>query len=332
MLGVDLDFPTLGLRGVAGPVLEIDFVEGTYFADGESAASFAELTGASFMRTGGGTALTVSGLVRSFGSDVARITDRGLLLEPAGGNLLVRSQAFDDPVWVEYNVTVAADIALAPDGSSGAEKVVPVPGVAYRMGQAVTPVAGPATLSFHVAAAGHAFVRLAALIPSLSGPSKGWLVDFDLSTGAVVTAPTAFGGVTTAGLSARSTAVPHGFWRLDLVFEAVAELTYAVIGVLNGPNSESFTADGTSGLLVWQADLFAGSGPASPVVTTTTAATRGADAAAVMAPATVATFEAVYGVTNTVATGPVTPGAYFDLVTGRPWIGLGNELKRLVMR
>lgn len=332
MLGLELGAPTRALRGGVRAALEIDFVAGVYVVDGESAASFADLAGASFARTGGGTALTLSGAVQAFGSDVARITDRGLLLEPAGENLLAWSQAFDDAVWAEQDVTVAADVALAPDGSTTAEGVVPTSGVGYRVGQGVTLAAGLTTLSVHVAQAGYGFVRVAALLALLTGPSSGWFVDFDLSTGAVVTGPSAFGSATAAGLSARSVGAPNGFWRLELTFDAVAGLTYAAIGVLNAPNGDSFTADGTSGLRVWQADLVAGSGAASPIVTTAGAGTRGADAAALMTPPDVATYEATYGAADTMVTGPVTPGASFDLVAGRPWVGLGNELKRLVMR
>lgn len=89
---------------------------------------------------------------------------------------------------------------------------------------------------------------------------------------------------------------------------------------------------GAGDIIVALAQVEAGGVATSPIVTNGATATCGADAATVTAPAGTTTYEAVYGVANTPVSGSVTPGANFALVAGRPWIGLNNELKRLVMR
>jgi hypothetical protein len=57
----------------------------------------------------------------------------------------------------------------------------------------------------------------------------------------------------------------------------------------------------------------------SPIITTGAAGTRGVDAASIVLPSNVSSFAATYN-SGTTATGAVTPGATFDLVTARAWL------------
>jgi hypothetical protein len=70
---------------------------------------------------------------------------------------------------------------------------------------------------------------------------------------------------------------------------------------------------------IWQADLQAGAFATSPIITTGAAGTRGVDAASIVLPSNVSSFAATYN-NGTTATGVVTPGATFDLVTARAWL------------
>ena len=69
----------------------------------------------------------------------------------------------------------------------------------------------------------------------------------------------------------------------------------------------------------------------SPIVTLGSSAVRNADVASITVPFGCTTYSAVYGNSLQVVSGPVISGQTFDLVTGRPWLGLGNELKTLIM-
>ncbi|QTC91586.1 hypothetical protein [Brevundimonas goettingensis] len=93
MIGQDLTIPTLALMRPGAAGLALDFVAGVYRLDGADYSSFAALPGASFSRTGAGTALTVAGGVTSFATGAPRITDRGLLVEEARTNLFLNSAA-----------------------------------------------------------------------------------------------------------------------------------------------------------------------------------------------------------------------------------------------
>jgi hypothetical protein len=74
--------------------------------------------------------LTVAGTVVEFAADAPQRTDRGLALEPAAINLLLRSREFDNASWLKAAAgtgvvpVVTANDAIAPDGTLTADKVV----------------------------------------------------------------------------------------------------------------------------------------------------------------------------------------------------------------
>ncbi len=88
------------------------------------------LEGWVYSRAGVGTARSADGTVMAFAADVPRITDQGLLIEPAAANLLLRSQEFDNASWAKTGAgaglapVVTANAATAPDGTTTADRVV----------------------------------------------------------------------------------------------------------------------------------------------------------------------------------------------------------------
>jgi hypothetical protein len=116
-------------------------------------------------------------------------------------------------------------------------------------------------------------------------------------------------------------ALANGWYRVALtVATAVAGTNTIVIAGSTGDNVQDY--DGTNGLtsiFAWGAQLEAGAFATSPIITTGAAGTRGADAASIVLLSNVSSFAATYN-SGTTATGAVTPGATFDLVTARAWL------------
>ena len=81
-------------------------------------------------RTGTGYAANADGSQVSFAADVPRISNRGLLIEAAATNLLLRSQEIDNASWSKFAAgtgvapVVTANAATAPDGTTTADQVV----------------------------------------------------------------------------------------------------------------------------------------------------------------------------------------------------------------
>ncbi len=109
--------------------IELLFASG-YYRSGVSVAALASLPGYSYTRTGAATAETAAGVVVNFAANVPRITDRGVLIEEARTNLLLRSAEFDNAAWTKaasgtgLTPVVTANDAAAPDGTMTADRVV----------------------------------------------------------------------------------------------------------------------------------------------------------------------------------------------------------------
>ena len=289
-----------------------------------------------YSRTGAATALTVAGAVSSFLANAAQITDRGLLLEPAATNRAWPSQVFNDARWPVLNASVTANQVVAPDGTTTADAIIDNATSARHIlyqdtGAFPSNSAGVFSVYLKQGTARYAHIQL-----SQASTYHGVVVD--LQTGLVTST------ATTGGLSGVTTlveAAANGFWRVSVsyVLSTVPVATYLILA---GSNAAVPTYDGNgnptyvgTGLAfyAWQAGLQVGAVATSPIFTTSAAATRALPTATVVVPAGRTKARATYGLSNTIAdvTG-LTPGATFDLVTGRPWIGLGNELKTLEWR
>lgn len=294
MIGIELGQPALVMRRADPLRLLIDVIGNRYERGWEIASSLVGLGGLSFARSGAGTAFTTAGAVVPFATGVARITDRGLLLEPAATNLLRYSTALLNPVWLaDAGASGAASPDPDPSGGMGAVRLT-LNGGLKQWYQLVSGGAGPYVLS--------AFVRAA------SGTTNVRLNETHTT------------GYTPSGNLALNTQ----WQRLVLPFTVTATLV----------NASLLTASGgvTTPIDAWGVQLESGSAPTSSIITAGAAVTRGADIASVVVPEGASIYEATYGVADTVVTGAVAPGATFDLVAGRPWVGIDNELKRLVMR
>ena len=307
MIASDLGLVVLAPRAIGGPALELDFVLGQYGRSGESATAFGALSGTSFSRAGAGTAYTVAGALAPFASGLARTTDRGLLLESARTNKVSCYNA--DP-------TDLTNIARSGDAAATLS-VVDDTAALVAAGLSGVCEGGRAFRLDNTAGSGNAIARIVGQVGNTNLHTMSFWVRMAASGGQ-------------AGLLNGS---QSGFVSSGPAFGALAGYARVTSSMTADTNSREMGLRIPAGAVAYfiLMQIEEGASGSSPIVTAGTATTRGADVASVIAPGSVSTWSATYGVANATASGSVTPGATFDLVTGRPWLGVGNELKRLVM-
>jgi len=241
--------------------LDLNFAGGVFSLNNTRTDSPANIPGWSFSRTdtnGTATALDLAGNVIQFATGVPRITNRGILVEEARTNVLLRSNEFDNASWTATNSTVTANAGSAPDGTTTADKIIAtVASAQHRVDQTAVNSAGTACFSVFLKAAEYSFATIRI-------GSSGGIVD--LSDGSV-------SGVS-VGYTMTATAFPNGWYRCALVGSAALN-DIVRINVQNATGfALSFAGDGTSGILAWGAQLELGAFATSPIITTGSTGTR----------------------------------------------------------
>lgn len=227
------------------------------------------LPGWTFARASTGVAVSNEGVILPFATGVPRITDRGLLVEPAGTNLLIYSQALDNAEWdkTAYPTTVSLSATPAPDGTSTAWDVLDttansIHGLARGI---VPPVAGAHTLSIYVRPGTQTSILMREEF------SVGGNVVFDLTARtATVTAP---------AVSGRVTAMTNGWLRCEATWTLPVAFCAFVIAT-----PTAYVGAGSTIYTMWGGQIEAHSRARSYVATTTAAVTRAADAPAFTLP------------------------------------------------
>lgn len=265
--------------------------------------------GSTYTRASAAMALTVAGVIQSCSVDAPQRTDRGLALEPAATNLLVRSQEFDNASWAKTNATVTANVAVAPDGTTTADLVIPsVANAQHRADQTPVSSAGDQIYSVFGSPGGYGFALLRIGLVGIN-------ISFNLTTGAITG--------TEAGASPSVLAVAAGFYRTALAVTGVAANAIARTNV-SATGADAFAGDGVSGVNFWQAQLEAGSVATSPIVTTAAQATRALPVFTETVPTgNTKALLTYYDGTTTLVTG-LPPGGTFDVATAVIGAGKGR--------
>jgi hypothetical protein len=220
-----------------------------------------------------------SGILDSTASGVPRLDYPAaggcpaLLVEPAATNLALRSEEFNDAYWVKTETTVTANASTAPDGTTTADKLIPsVVNAAHFIAAGTISFTSGTTYTWSVFAKkdGYDHLRLAFGLIAFSATGRG--ASFNLNTGAI--------GQTQSGVTARIQNVGNGYYRCSITATAIA--TASDSSFFNSQNADSatsvtFAGDGTSGALLWGAQLETGSVATSYIPTTSAAVTRNAD-------------------------------------------------------
>lgn len=271
--------------------------------------------GVTYARSGAAGALTVDGRTTAFAADRAPVTDRGLLIEAGRTN---RIRANTAATYWNGESVAGIGYAYATGVENGAAWVdVRMSGINASGGTAY-PQVNFETAGHLSASEGQVWTlgfgyRLAA--GSLAGVNYGGILPNinDYNGGGVVIAGTgAFGPL-------------DGTLRQVEVHRTSAAGTASINVNLAVEVPAGASIDLT--VRVYMVQLEEGSTRTSAIPTSGTATTRGLPTADVIAQS--ANWSAVYGASATIATGTTATGAAFDLVTGRPWVGLGNELRAL---
>lgn len=233
---------------------------------------FAHLAGLTVTRASVGYAQRSDGTLVQFGNNVARITDRGLLVEEARTNNLLWSQDFTNAAWAKSAATVLGNQIAAPDGTVTASKISGDGTSAFHyVSQNGGTAAGHLTaVYFKIGDARYGFVQIRD-----QASANGATVIADLQAGTIST-PSNDG--TATGAAATITAAGNGFYRIvlscTLAASGQSNIRYGITNSATTVNSFSTS----TGIYAWQADENTSATFAtSPIPTTSASATRSAD-------------------------------------------------------
>ena len=185
----------------------------------------------------------------------------GVTTALAEQNLLTWSQDFDNAAWSRLNVTVSPNNGLAPDGTTTADLVYPsTTGVSRTIYQAGPGTTTSSVTSFYAKASGKSWIWVVGAVGS--GTSG---VYFNVSTGTK--------GFEFPGYTGTITPVGNGWYRLVVQNPSTA-MNFGQITIVDADNTNSVTANGTDGILVWGAQLEQRSSVTAYTPTTTTSITN----------------------------------------------------------
>ena len=203
-----------------------------------------------------------------------------VLVEPASTNGHPRSQNFTVSPWNTEYTTVTNNNGTAPDGTSTAATFIPTAvNNFHRTAIGWSSVTGYGngiwTVSMFVKPYGYSFVslRFDDGVTSVLGTT------FNLSgTGSTSTGYYDANSAAGTPLSNSITPVGNGWYRIAVTTRV---LTYTNVGlyfhVMSNATTTSFTADGTSGVYIWGAQVEQSYGATSYIPTSGSAVTRAAD-------------------------------------------------------
>ena len=188
-----------------------------------------------------------------------------VLLEPQRTNLVLNSQDFDNASWTKTSVTVTANTATSPDGTTNADLFYPTTtGTDRRFQRSISVTNGVTyTSTIYAKSSGFSWIRMFGA-PFTEGTY------FDVSNGTI--------GDVGSGVTASITSVGNGWYRCSVTQTATVTTTgQFYINVVDANNSTIATTNGTNGILVYGAQLEAGAYPTTYIPTTSATATRVAD-------------------------------------------------------
>lgn len=222
------------------------------------------------------TRVNSAGLIESVASGIPRLDYfasggtvgcPALLVEPAGTNLLLQSEAWNVSPWAATSgsngATVSGNVTASPDGTTNADKLIEaaVTGSHFCL-QTLTLTSGTTyTASFFVKASERTRGRL-----RTSGSGAYWDLDFNLTSGTV-----------TGGTNPFIQNFGNGWYRIGATFTANQASNNFILFLLDASGNASYTGDGTSGLFVYGAQIETGGVATSYIATVASTQTRNAD-------------------------------------------------------
>jgi hypothetical protein len=199
-------------------------------------------------------------LTFSRASSATRVASNGLI-EKVRTNLILYSEQFNDASWASnLNASVSANAAVAPNGTTTADKIVEDTSTSQHfIGQSPTSINSVGhTISVYAKAAERSFLFF------FEDSAGGRNAYFDLSNGTIGNV----GGSATASI----TSVGNGWYRCSVTYTASGTLVRMRVAPATANGTNSYTGDGTSGIFVWGAQVEVSDFGATDYIPTTTAA------------------------------------------------------------
>jgi hypothetical protein len=250
-----------------------DFINDRALFASADVGPVASTPGWSFSRASTGYYTNADGTLTSFASGALRRGNRGVLIEGARTNLLLRSQEFDNASWAKSNSTATANAIVAPDGTTTADRLIEnTNNNVHNFGQAVVTTAAAHTFSVYAKAGERTYMLM---YHNVSGQGRV----FDLASGAL-------GGVAGLGTPTTSTitALGNGWYRCSITVTATAASNEFYCYAMSDATTYFYAGSTSNGLYLWGAQLEAASFPSSYIPTTSASATRAADVLTVSSP------------------------------------------------
>jgi hypothetical protein len=229
---------------------------------GQTATVVGQVSSTGFMAVSGvndGTSVdfTVLSLQALPGNHASQATSASRPVLRSRYNLLTRSEQFDNAAWTKTRATVTANTATSPDGTMTADSLIEDATASNSHF-----LAGPSSSlpSYTVAATvtASAFVKIASgtrdVAIRTAGASGSAYAIYNLSTGLFVTSATS--GSNWTFVSSSITALANGWYRI-IVTGSHTETSggLQLFCNLTDGSSLTYTGDGTSGILIWGAQL-----------------------------------------------------------------------------
>ena len=170
----------------------------------------------------------------------------GLLIEEQRTNLLTYSQDFSNAAWTKGNSTITADLAIAPDGTTTADFILPNATLgSHSVSEAVAPASGVAyTVSAYFKAGGYNFSSLQITFGGLNA-----YCSYNLSTGALT-------GVAGGGGVGAITSAGNGWYRCSLTATTISTTGNPILlRAENDGTLGNWSGNGYSGIYIWGAQL-----------------------------------------------------------------------------
>ena len=197
-----------------------------------------------------------------FEYDPVSLAPRGLLLEGPRTNLTLYSQDMDNAYWNKPSSIVSANVAIAPDGTMTADKLIPTATTSTGISSSIVVGLNKTyTQSIYVKAGENSVFRMQMPADNF-GSGSDRLVDFDLIA------------LTMTGTGGTMTHVGNGWYRCTITATASTGSGNSSIQHYVRDNT---TANGTDGLYIWGAQFEEAFFASSYIQTTSAEVTRAAD-------------------------------------------------------